>query len=571
MASSEEKAPQHPSEVSEGLNHIAVRTACYGLQPMIMEKGVEIPVRDGTILYANIFRPEDSAGYPVLISADVYGKDSNHNDFAARTLGQMLGACPTSDFTAWEAPDPGYWVPNGYVVIKLALRGTSGSLGHIAWMQAQEAEDYCDAIEWAGVQPWSNGNVATTGVSYLAMTQWKVAQLNPPHLKAMVPWEGASDLYREFMFHGGIPETAFSRFVVSTLPHRGLTPGSTVEDLKQLIEQHPLWDEVWEERRGDLSRITVPMYVGAGFATQGTHTRGTIGGWKEATSSQKWLEVHGRKEWETYYGRESSERVRRFLDHFLKGAENDFEQTPPVRIEVRERFYDGLFRYENEWPIARTEYVPLYLDAARSTMESEPVSGEEEVSYESLAERVSAGGATFRHVFDNDTELTGHMKLKLWVSTDAGNDLDLFVGVHKLDRRGDEVYFADFNHLENGRVATGWLRVSHRELDERRSTPYQPWLKHERLLEVRPGEVVPVEVEILPSSTLFRAGESVMVQVRGTEIPLDPVMGVPPEQWAKRYEHRETVNQGRHTIHTGGRYDSHLLVPVVPPLPAQPA
>lgn len=560
----EEKAPQHPSEVETGQNHIVVRTPCYGLQPMILDKGVGIPARDGTVLYANVFRPEAAGTYPVLVSADVYGKDSNHNDFAGRTLGQMLGAYQTSDFTAWEAPDPGYWVPNGYVVIKLALRGTSGSTGHIAWMAAQEAEDYYDAIEWAGVQPWSNGNVATNGVSYLAMTQWKVGQLRPPHLKAMVPWEGSSDLYREFMTHGGIPETNFTRFVVSTLPHRGLTPGSTVEDVKQLIEEHPLWDEVWEERRGDLSQIDVPMYVGAGMATHGTHTRGTVEGFRQASSSQKWLEFHGRKEWETYYGREATERIRRFLDHFLKGEDNDFERTPPVRIEVRERFYDGLVRYEHEWPIARTQYVPLYLDAASGAMSTQPVAEESKVSYESLAERVSAGSARFSHRFDEDTELTGYMKLKLWVSTDAGEDLDLFVGVHKFDRRGKEVYLADFNHVENGRVATGWLRASHRELDEERSTPYQPWHTHERMLTVAPGEIVPVEIEIWPSSTLFRAGESVVVQVRGTEIPYDQVMGVPPEQWAKRYEHRETVNAGRHTIHTGGDHDSHFLVPVVP-------
>lgn len=558
-----EMRSQHPSELSNGLHHITVRTACYGSQPMIMEKGVEVPTRDGTIIYANVFRPEAPGGNPVIMSADVYGKDSIHAEFAAR-LSQTLGAYQVSDFTAWEAPDPGYWVPNGYVVIKLALRGASGSVAHIACMGPQEAEDYYDAIEWAGTQPWSNGNVATAGVSYLAMTQWKVAQLNPPHLKAIVPWEGVSDLYREFATHGGIPETSFFRYVMASLERRDLTPGSTVEDVEALLEKHPLYDEVWQERRGELSKITVPMYVGASFSCQGSHTRGTIQAWREATSDQKWIEIHGRKEWEAYYGREATERVRRFLDHFLKGVANGFEHTPPVRIEVRERFYDGLVRYEHEWPITRTRYVHLYLDAAGATMRHDPVGAEEEVSYDSLAEGVSAGGATFTHVFDTDTELTGYMKLKLWVSTNAGDDLDVFVGVHKLGPDGHELFFPDFNNVDTGRVATGWLRVSHRELDTERSSPYQPWLKHARLLKVRPGEVVPVEIEILPSSTLFRGGEAIEVEVRGTEIPLDPGMGPPPEKWAPRYSHRESVNKGRHTIYTGGRYDSHLLVPVVP-------
>ncbi len=559
----DEKRPQHPSEVSEGLNHIAVRTACYGLQPMIMEKGLEVPTRDGTIIYANVFRPDAPGSYPVIISADVYGKDSIHSQFGA-LLSPTLGAYETSDFTAWEAPDPGYFVPNGYAVVKLALRGASGSVAHIESMGPQEAEDYYDAIEWAGTQPWSDGNVATAGVSYLAMSQWKVAQLNPPHLKAIVPWEGVSDLYRELITHGGITETTFWRYVMASLHRRDLTPGTTVEDVKELIEQHPLFDEMWQERRGDFAKITVPMYVGASFSCQGSHTRGTIQAWREASSEKKWIEIHGRKEWEVYYGREASERVLRFLDHFLRGIDNGFEETPPVRLEVRERFYDGLTRYENEWPIARTQHVPLYLDAAGAVMGTEPAGAEAEISYDSLAENLGAGGVVFTHVFDERTELTGYMKLKLWVSTDAGDDLDLFVGLHKLDRNGDELYFPDFNNIETGRVATGWLRVSHRELDPERSSPSQPWLRHERLQKVRPGEIVPVEIEIIPSSTLFRAGESLSVEVRGTEIPLDAGMGPPPETWAPRYAHREGVNAGRHTIYTGGRYDSHLLVPVVP-------
>jgi hypothetical protein len=566
----EEAVPSHLSDVVSGLNHIVVRTAQYGLQPMIMEKDVEVLVRDGTVLFANVFRPSEPGKYPVVISADCYGKDSSHSAFAARTLGSMLGMVEVSEFAAWEAPDPGFWVPNGYVLIKLALRGTSGSVGHIAQMSAQESQDYYDAIEWCADQQWSSGSVATNGVSYLAATQWKLAQLQPPHLKAMIPWEGRSDPYREGRFHGGIPETKFGRFVISTLKHRALTPGSTVEDIVQAATDHPTWDDYWAERHGDLSRITVPMYVGASWSCQGLHTRGTIEGFRQASSAQKWIEIHGRKEWETYYSRERLERQKRFLDYFLKGEDNGWLDTPPVRVEVRECFYEGAIRFEQEWPIARTQYQPLHLDVSSGKMNLDLVADEGEVSYDATIEVDSSGAAKFTYVFDEDSELTGYMKLRLWVATDAGDDLDLFVGIHKLDRRGREVYFADFNHIENGRVATGWLRVSHRELDEERSTDYQPWLKHERLQKVAPNEVVPVDIEIWPSSTLFRAGDSIMVQVRGTEIPLDDFMGVSSEQLGAnlplRYEHGESVNVpgSHHRILTGGRYDSYLLVPKVP-------
>ena len=72
-----------------------------------------------------------------------------------------------------------------------------------------DAQDYYDLIEWAASQPWCAGRVGLMGVSYLAMSQWHVAALKPPHLRAIVPWEGVTDLYRELAFHGGIPETKF--------------------------------------------------------------------------------------------------------------------------------------------------------------------------------------------------------------------------------------------------------------------------------------------------------------------------------------------------------------------------
>jgi hypothetical protein len=135
--------------------------------------------------------------------------------------------------------------------------------------------------------------------------------------------------------------------------------------------------------------------------------------------------------------------------------------------------------------------------------------------------------------------------------------MDLFVGVKKYDRRGKEIQFPDFNHIEHGHVASGWLRVSHRELDEEKSTPHQPWLKHKRLLKLKENEIVPVEIEILPSSTLFRSGESLVLVVQGNEIVTSDLM-------PSRYGHTETVNRGEHVIFAGGKYDSHLLVPVIP-------
>jgi len=115
----------------------------------------------------------------------------------------------TSKYTAFEAPDPTYWIPSGYAVVVIDVRGTWFSEGTAHFLAPEEAQDFYDAIEWAGTQPWSNGKVGLSGVSYLAQLQWRVAELNPPHLAAINPWEGFTDWYREFAYHGGIPETSF--------------------------------------------------------------------------------------------------------------------------------------------------------------------------------------------------------------------------------------------------------------------------------------------------------------------------------------------------------------------------
>lgn len=546
-------------DIKPGLNNIVVGTVHYGNQEMILEKDVPVTLRDGITLYVDIFRPGKPGKFPVVMSADVYGKDVKARFPSFRPTWPTLGTIPASEFTAEESPDPGFWVPNDYVLIKVALRGSSKSGGGLYPWSRLEAEDYYEVIEWAGVQEWSNGNVGTNGVSYLAVTQWWVASLNPPHLKAMIPWEGLNDMYREIAFHGGIPDTGFFRFWADGLLARWPN-NKEMEDLTEGQKAHPLLGDYWKNRQVSLADIKVPMLACASWSTQGLHNRGTFEGFKQSSSKDKWLLVHGRKEWETYYARESLERQKSFFDYFLKGIENDWRDTPRVCLEVREKFYLGQIHFENEWPIARTNYIQLYLDGEKMSLQDKSPKDEIKLSYKADSDQTENNELKFKITYKEDTELTGYMKLKLWVSTDDTEDMDIFIGIKKYDRRGHEVYLPDFNHIENGQVATGWLRVSHRELDTEKSTPYQPWLKHTRSLKLTKGEIVPVEIEILPSSTLFKAGESLVLIVKGSEI----ITETSSPSRKVRYEHMETVNKGTHWVYAGGKYNSFLLVPVIP-------
>lgn len=522
---------------------------------LLIERNVEVPLRDGVKILVDVYRPADrpEADLPILLGWSPYGK---HGLSASLWPPSGVEAGWMSRFTAFEAPDPLFWCPRGYAVVFADPRGAWLSEGDLRHNGLGEGEDCYDCIEFLAALPWTNGKVGMTGVSYLAAVQYLVAALKPPHLAAINPWEGFSDWYREFAYHGGIRETGF---VPRGTDNLRFSLGRT-EHTNANVQAHPLYDAYWRSKEVDLSAIDVPAYVVASWSDQGLHTRGTIEAWRHMSSTRKWLEVHGEKKWANFYRPESRARQAVFFDHFLRGLDTGIDGWPPVSIEVCENAHQRRVRAESEWPLARTDYRALHLDASAGTLGSDPVPGEAAVCYDPLDE---AGEARFDYRFAEDTELTGYMKLKLWVEAEGADDMDMFVAIQKLDPQGAPVGFHFYAFYDNGPVALGWLRASHRALDEARSTPWQPVHSHEREDMLRPGEIVPLEIELWPASALFRAGESLRVIVKGMDIYREALPNLP---FAR---HEELRNRGTHVIHAGGRWDSHLLVPVIPP--RQPA
>src|SRR6185503_10574176 len=275
------------------------------------------------------------------------------------------------------------------------------------WNHA-EGDDGHDLIEYLAVQDWCNGKVGLSGVSYLAIAQWFIASTQPLHLAAINPWEGVSDVYREFAFHAGIPDSFFVPLWNSTGVNSSLT---RVEDMVEMMKKHPMWDAYWETKRARLKNITAPAYVVASWTDQGLHTRGTLEGFKQISSKHKWLEVHGRKKWEYFLNPAQVEKQRKFYDHFLKGEKNEVLDWPKVQVEVCEKFYVGKMRAESEWPIARTKYTKLYLDARTGRMKTGPFLAKSKVSYDAPGEgsRSPQGygehRAEFDHKFTKTTDL----------------------------------------------------------------------------------------------------------------------------------------------------------------------
>ena len=528
----------------------AAGTISSNMTSLTIERDVVVTMRDGVHLIANLYRPTADGPHPVIMSVTPYGKDKlpdRVSNFFMRLSGIKFGNVNCSRITGFESPDPEYWVQQGYAVLQADARGMYKSEGHAGVLRQQEAEDYYDLIEWTASQPWCTGKVALMGVSYLCMSQWYAAALKPPHLAAIVPWEGVTDFYRELAFHGGIPETKFVSFWDMRLKRGHNRKFAMVEDFLAEREAHPLDDAFWHSKRPILENIEVPALICASWSDHGLHTRGSMEGFARISSKQKWLFTHGRKKWETFYGEEALAWQKRFLDYFLRGIDNGMGRVPRVRLEVRKAFYQQEVRSEESWPLASVHPVPLYLCAKTSRLQREPVAMKGEVQYPSLSRN---GKAVFAFRFDRETELIGSMRLKLWVSTSEGDDLDLFVVLRKLDSTGNEVFFSGFNGFEYDSVAKGWLRASHREMDPSRSTALRPWHTHTRIQKLKSGEIVPLEVEIWPSATFFEAGSTLQLSIQGRDAAHYPAFG-----------HRKLANRGRHTIVTGGPYDSCLTVP----------
>lgn len=517
---------------------------------MVIERDIAVKMRDGVEIYVDLYRPEGQEKVPVIIGWSPYGKFINGIISYARGKIKYSPGQVTK-YSNYEFLDPVNWCRRGFAILAADNRGHWYSKGD-GYVEGgpQESLDKYDMVEWAGTQPWSSGKVGIAGVSYFALSQYGVAALRPPHLAAINPWEGFSDPYREKYFQGGIPENQRS----ARWQLRNLNSTTRVEDIAAMADTHPFYDEYWESKVADLSQIDVPAYVVASWTDQGFHSRGTIRAFQEMSSKQKWLEVHGRKKWEYFLQDDSVERQMKFFEYFLKGVKNDVPAWPKVRLEVRDEYYVGTFRAEKEFPFARTDYRKLYLNAASNSLATAAVSTEAQAKYDPKDDNQRA---QFDFVFSETTELTGYMKLHLWVSPIGSDDMDLFVGVEKYDKNGERVKFAFADTKEDGSVALGWLRVSHRELDVKKSTPERPVLLHQRELRLAEGVPVPVEIEIWPSSTRFFAGEKLQLVVQGGDIHK-----YPGDVLAQR--HFSTRNKGQHVIHTGGRYDSYLLIPNIP-------
>lgn len=537
--------------------------------PILVQHDFPLKMRDGVTLRADIYRPtvSDTEPVPAILSWSPFGKKFNGLMSLDLMVPWSLGIAPgtLSGLEKFEGPDPADYVPRGYAVVNIDSRGTGDSEGIMVFLGTQEAEDGYDTIEALARLPWCNGAVGMAGNSHLAIAQWFIAAQRPPSLKAIAPWEGCGDLYREQFGRGGIyGGDMFDKLIVTHM----LKGRNGTESFREKFAQQPLADAWWNDKRPDMTKIDVPAYI-TGTWTNTMHGMGVIRAWLELKTKQKWLRWHGTQEWYDMYGnQDGKDELLGFFDRFLKGVANDWETTPRIRLAaLRFGTQDPIENIVTEtFPPEQTKHEVLFL-AADGKLGSAPPSETTTVSYDSQSDE----SVSFTHVFSQTTRLMGNSKAVLYMSCEDADDLDVYVLIEKLNTEGRPmtnlnipwraVPIKSFEQLrphERTEVITykgpsGILRASHRAVDASRSIlPNWPFHPHDREEKIAPGTVVKLEIGIWAAGIQYEAGEGLRLVISGKN------RGV-----SNFGTSDHSINQGRHNVLLGKDHPSQVVLPLL--------
>ncbi|MED5579289.1 MAG: CocE/NonD family hydrolase [Nitrospinota bacterium] len=510
---------------------------------MRIDWDVPVTMDDGVILRCDIYRPVEEGKYPALLSYGPYGKYLHFEDGYETAWKRMVELHPdvpagsSNKYQSWEVVDPEKWVSDGYVVVRFDSRGSGRSPGYIDHFSARETKDFYDCIEWSAIQPWCNGKIGLTGISYYAMNQWQVSALHPPHLAAICIWEGAADYYRDMGHHGGIHTTFLANWYdmqsktvqhgVGTKGYRSRMNGELVAGPLTLSEEELAanrsdygedirtsklsTDDYWEQRIPDWSKIEVPLLSSANWGGQGLHPRGNFEGYINAASKEKWIEVHGIEHWTEFYTDYGVNLQKKFFGHYLKGEDTGWKNQPNVLLQIRHPGEKFVEREENEWPLARTNWTKFYLDPVEHALSEEENNSNKKITYAGFSD-----GATFvTPPLEKETEITGPSAAKLFISSET-EDADLFLVLRVFTEDFKEVVFQGALDPHTP-IAQGWLRASHRKLDPELSLPYRPYHAHDEIQPLTPNEIYELDVEIWPTCIVVPKGYRIALSVRGKD------------------------------------------------------
>jgi hypothetical protein len=553
---------------------------------VIEERDAMVAMRDGVALAVDVFRPDGEQPVPALLAMSAYGKNAQSLPIAP----QPWGTTPRDRSSVYnrgiEAGDPDYLTAHGFAHVIPDLRGIGASEGeYLGWCSPQEAEDGHDLVEWIAAQPWCDGNVGMVGVSYFGAIQPLVAATQPPHLKAIMPWNAPADFYRECTHHGGILQSFFFHLYGGSIQARAAATTkdeSSPEELERRIEErladpaltvysqsyeavkspermpgwfdivmHPTDGPFYRERSPAAlyDRIRIPSYCFSHWwGYPHMHLRGAFDNFLGIGARNK-LRIDGMEEDTAPFPAAYNAEVVRWYDHWLKGIDNGIMDEPPISLHV---MGTGQSRAEHEWPLARTDWTPYYLRRWQGlATEPEHVPGGADCFVQQPADETSAisSVAYVTSPFARATEITGPISLTLYASIDA-DDTHWIVALSDLAPDGS-----------SAELTKGFLKASHRAVDEERSEPWRPYHPHLAPEPVTPGEVVEYRIELSPTSNLFRPGHRLRLTIASLDLAgkaSNPTIRPSHVPW--HFCSAETV---LHRIFHDAEHPSQLLLPLV--------
>ncbi len=577
-----------------GQSPVRFRKVYPPINDVSIDHHVPIPMPDGVILYADVYRPVKAGKYPVLVQRTPYSA-------------QRFPA-------AYE--EPLFFASRGYVFVFQDVRGRHESEGR--WEPFRnDIEDGYDTVEWAAAQPWSNGKVGMQGHSYGGHVQWRAAMARPPHLVTIFPMVASTSLYHNWITLNGAWRLSFnfgwgadrqeSRIMQNTGIHtmkngpesqryETVLPHLPLIDMPQLLGRHPQfytdwihhpdYDAYWKAINAEevFDHIEIPVHTHGGWFD--IFTAGTQNGYIGVSQHGKTQTARRRSRmmigpWEHGVSQKTGDldfgpaaRVERevvelpWFDYWLKGIDNGLSSDPPVTIFVMGK---NIWRGENEFPLARTEYRKMYLssgghantdhgDGRLSWQEPPPNASGDHYQYDPLHPVPSTGGnnccgtPTLSGPRDqrpiesrqdvlvytseplrDELEVTGPVKVLLYASSDA---LDTDFVAKLVD------VFPDGRAIN---ICEGVLRARYRES-----------LSRPKLLE--PGKVYPLEINLIGTSNVFLKGHRLRVDITSSHFPefdRNPNTG---EAFGLS-NHVKTAHQVIYHSATG---PSHILLPVIP-------
>ncbi len=570
-------------------------------QGLVAERDVMVPMRDGVRLCIDIFRPDTTERLPALLAIAPYNKELVSPEYAAVVSPQPPWSPLWSG--AAEAGDTHFLVSRGYVHVIGTYRGCGRSEGG-----GSGKWDLYDLIEWLATQAWCDGNIGMIGISAYGAAQLQAAAQQPPSLKAIFPYD-PGPAYREFRDRnpGGVLHV-FPLVIESGSVTHGVheSPGTLSAADSQAYEAavanpdfvmyhalynvltmkgqkarpffmtllHPYDSEDAIGRAEEaFSKVTIPTYLGTGWYAQSykSHFLGAQN-WFAALTGPKKLMITGMAQLDRPF-RAFHQEILRWYDHWLKGIDTGILDEAPIKVFVMGA---NRWRHATAWPLPETRWTKYYLDSWERlrTRPFEPESRDGCNAPDGFLQMPPAQTRTVQRLryltppLTADTFVIGPMALVLhaaidqpdtnWIAIlkDVGPDESI-----QSARPGERAISLGLPERE---ISRGWLKASHRALDETRSLPWKPWhpMTREAQQAIAPGEVLEYAIEMMSTANLFRRGHRICLEITSLDLP-SGVGGYTDVEYIPFHvcSSRTTV----HKIYRDAAHPSHLLLPIVPP------